>query len=66
MDVQNPGNLSAIPKITPQHLELTPMAKMRVRLCTQVILIFLKLCNHKPIRLAKQKLFYNKVFKINF
>lgn len=47
MDVQNPGNLRAIPKITPQHLELTPMAKMRVRLCTQVILIFLKLYNHK-------------------
>uniref|UniRef100_A0A2S2NVR6 Transposable element P transposase-like GTP-binding insertion domain-containing protein n=1 Tax=Schizaphis graminum TaxID=13262 RepID=A0A2S2NVR6_SCHGA len=37
MDVKNPGNLRAMPKITPQHLELTPMAKMRVRLCTQVL-----------------------------
>jgi len=26
-----------VPRITPQHLDLTPMAKMRVRLCTQVL-----------------------------
>lgn len=35
-DIKNPVNLRIIPRITSQHLNLTPMAKMRVRLCTQV------------------------------
>lgn len=37
-DTKHLGNLRAIPKIT-QHLDLTSMSKMRVRLCTQVCLI---------------------------
>lgn len=35
-DTKHPANLRIAPRITPQHLDLTSMAKMRVRLCTQV------------------------------
>lgn len=43
--MKNPGNLRIIPRITPYHLELTSMAKMRVRLCTQVgVISLIKAC----------------------
>ncbi|CAI6343939.1 unnamed protein product [Macrosiphum euphorbiae] len=35
-DILHPANLRLIPRITPQHLQLSSMSKMRVRLCTQV------------------------------
>ncbi|KAE9522708.1 hypothetical protein AGLY_016891 [Aphis glycines] len=35
-DILYPTNLRLIPRITPQHLQLSSMSKMRVRLCTQV------------------------------
>lgn len=43
--MKNPGNQRIIPRITPHHLELTSMAKMRVRLCTQVgVISLIKAC----------------------
>lgn len=45
-DTKHLGNLRAIPRITPQHLDLTSMSKMRVRLCTQVSLIIVIFKNY--------------------
>ncbi|CAI6347549.1 unnamed protein product [Macrosiphum euphorbiae] len=36
-DTKHPANLRIALRITPQHLDLTSMAKMRLRLCTQVL-----------------------------
>lgn len=41
-DVVHPSNARAIPKITKEHLNLSNLMKMRVRLMTQVIYLILR------------------------